>query len=118
MFEYITKTFGNISNALKSLDDSRDPFDAGDLLEAREEIEYVETPKLTTQKRPRAKAISSGKYAKNKGEKVPDWRRHIIPRYNELKNRNLNPKSKYYTTARINNFIKEINKIKSEINQD
>ena len=118
MFAYITQTFRYIINAVKYLDDSKDPFEAGDLVEVREEIEYVETPKLTTQKRPRAKAISSGNYAKNKGEKVPDWRRRIIPRYNEVKQRNLNPESKYYTTARINDFIKEIEKIEAESNQD
>ena len=81
MFTYITQTFNYIAKAVKYLDDSKDPFEAGDLVEVREEIEYVER-----QKRPRAKAISSGNYAKNKGEKIPNWRRHIIPRYNELKN--------------------------------
>ena len=69
MLFYTTQTFNYIVKTLANLDDSKDPFEAGDLVEVREEIEYVETPKLTTQKRPRAKAISSGKYAKNKGEK-------------------------------------------------
>ncbi|CAJ0884439.1 12365_t:CDS:2 [Entrophospora sp. SA101] len=31
MFEYITQIFSYIGNALKSLNDSRDPFEAGDL---------------------------------------------------------------------------------------
>ncbi|CAH1757840.1 11838_t:CDS:2 [Entrophospora sp. SA101] len=38
MFEYITKTFGYISNALKSLNDSRVPFDAGDLLGSKKKL--------------------------------------------------------------------------------
>src|SRR5437870_9168937 len=126
MLSHITQTFRHfvscsadyIAKAISYPDDSKDPFEAGDLVEVREVVEYVKTPKLTTQKRPRAKAISSGKYAKNKGEKVPDWRRRIIPKYNEIKNRNLNPESKYYTTARINDFIKEIEKIEAESNQD
>ena len=118
MYAYITQTYSYIAKAVKYLDDSKDPFEAGELEEEREEIEYVETPKLSIQKRPRPKAISSGRYAKNKGEKIPDWRRRIIPRYNEVKNRNLNPESKYYTTARLNDFIKEIEEIESEINQD
>ncbi|CAH1765181.1 2158_t:CDS:2 [Entrophospora sp. SA101] len=73
IFEYIDQAFNYISNALKSLDDSRAPFETGDLVEAKEEIKYVEvkTPELTTPKRPRAKAISSGKYAKNKGTQYP-----------------------------------------------
>ena len=111
MLSYITQAFNYIAKAISYLDDSKDPFEAGDLVEVREEIEYIE-------KRPRPKAISSGKYAKNKGEKVPEWRRCIIPIYNEIKNRNLNPESKYYTTARINDFIKEIEKIEAESNQD
>ena len=97
MLSYITQAFNYIAKAISYLDDSKDPIEAGDLVEVREEIEYVETPILTTKKRPKPKAISSGKYAKNKGEKVPDWRRCIIPKYNEIKNRNLNPESKYYT---------------------
>lgn len=113
MLSYITKTLNYINNALKYL--SRNPFESGELVEEREENEYVDVKTIT--KRPRAKAISSGRYAKNKGEKITDWRRRIIPRYNELKNRNYNPESKYYTTARINDFIKEIEKIESEINQ-
>ena len=103
MLSYITQTFNYIAKAISYLDDSKDPFEAGDLVEVREEIAYVE-------KRPRPKAISSGKYAKNKGEKVPEWRRRIIPIYNEIRSRNLNPESKYYTTARINGFIEEIKK--------
>jgi len=43
MFAYITQTFRYIINAVKYLDDSKDPFEAGDLVEVREEIEYVET---------------------------------------------------------------------------
>ncbi|CAJ0896821.1 6817_t:CDS:2, partial [Entrophospora sp. SA101] len=82
-----------ISNVPKSLNDSRNPFKAGDLVEVREEIKYVETPK---------------KY----------WRRPIITKYNELKCCNYNPESKYYTTDKINNFIKEIEEIKAESTQD
>ncbi|CAH1771142.1 6761_t:CDS:2, partial [Entrophospora sp. SA101] len=80
MFEYITQTFSYISNVPKSLNDSRNPFKAG--------------------------------------EKVPDWRRPIITKYNELKCCNYNPESKYYTTDKINNFIKEIEEIKAESTQD
>ncbi|CAJ0626722.1 16660_t:CDS:2 [Entrophospora sp. SA101] len=64
MFEYITQTFSYISNVPKSLNDSRNPFKAGDLVEVREEI------------------------------------------------------NKYYTTDKINNFIKEIEEIKAESTQD
>ncbi|CAH1769959.1 5162_t:CDS:1, partial [Entrophospora sp. SA101] len=52
-----------------------DPFDAGELLEVQEIVEYVEVKTLhlseeaLTQKKTRAKAIKSGKYAKNRGEK-------------------------------------------------
>ncbi|CAH1768921.1 8701_t:CDS:2 [Entrophospora sp. SA101] len=69
MLSYITQTFNYIVKAISYLDDSKDLFKAGDLVEFRKVIKYMKTPKLTTQKRPRAKAISSGKYAKNKGEK-------------------------------------------------
>ena len=98
-----------IANAINFLDNSKDPFEAGDLLEVKEIVEYVEVKTLqTTQKKPRAKPILYGKYAKQKGEKVADWRRRIIPKYNEIKHVNYNSESKYYTTAKINNFIKEI----------
>ncbi|CAJ0845324.1 7354_t:CDS:1 [Entrophospora sp. SA101] len=42
MFASIAKTFRYIINMLKYLDDSKDPFEAGDLVEVREEIEYVD----------------------------------------------------------------------------
>ncbi|CAJ0854817.1 13844_t:CDS:1 [Entrophospora sp. SA101] len=115
-----------IAKAISYLDDSRNPFEDGDLIEVREIVEYkeVKTPptiiqnnipaEVLTQKKTRAKAIVYGKYAKQKGEKVADWRRRIIPKYIEVKQRNLNPESKYYTTDRINNFIKEIKEIESE----
>ncbi|CAJ0648360.1 12812_t:CDS:10 [Entrophospora sp. SA101] len=63
-----------------------DPFDAGELLEVQEIVEYVEVKTLhlseeaLTQKKTRAKAIKSGKYAKNRGEKYNDrlsWRGRI-----------------------------------------
>ncbi|CAJ0841194.1 47_t:CDS:2 [Entrophospora sp. SA101] len=50
MLSCITQTFNYIVKALANIDDNKDPFEAGDLVEVREEIEYVETPKLTTQK--------------------------------------------------------------------
>ncbi|CAH1769441.1 3739_t:CDS:1, partial [Entrophospora sp. SA101] len=54
--------------ALKSLNDSRDLFEAVALVDIREEIKYVITPRVNYPKKPRAKAISSVKYAKNKGK--------------------------------------------------
>jgi hypothetical protein len=109
MYTYIKQAIANFLN------DNKDPFDAGDLLEVKEIVEYVEvkTPQ-TTQKKTRAKAIVNGKYAKQKGEKVADWRRRIIPKYNEIKHVNYSSESKFYTTARINNFIKEIEEIESK----
>jgi hypothetical protein len=120
MFAYMTKAYKYLANAVKFLDDSKDPFEAGDLIEVREIVEYAETeshcsaieveapqPKIKT----RPKAIESGKYAKQKGEKVSEWRKRVIPRYNEVKNVNYNINSKFYTTAKLNGFIKEIEEI-------
>ena len=137
MFTYITQAGYYIKNFVESLDDSVDPFKKGDLIEVTEEHEYVEVTEVnieerknvevlqpevkqpvsikeTAQKKPRAKAIESKKYAKNKGEKVPEWRRRIIPIYNEIKKVDYNAESKFYTTARINEFIKEIEEIEAE----
>jgi len=104
MIKYIIK---KIINVIKTLDDSQDPFENGDLIEEREYIEYVKSPV----RKPRAKPIITGKHGKQKGEKVAEWRRRIIKRYNELKHVKYNPESKYYTTAKINDFIKEIETI-------
>ncbi|CAJ0639911.1 8461_t:CDS:2 [Entrophospora sp. SA101] len=49
MFEYITKTFGYISNALKSLNDSRVPFDAGDLLGSKKKLSTCEVDRNTVE---------------------------------------------------------------------
>ncbi|CAJ0627328.1 1694_t:CDS:2 [Entrophospora sp. SA101] len=73
--------------ALKSLNDSRDLFEAVALVDIREEIKYVITPRVNYPKKPRAKCC------------------------------NYNPESKYYTTAKIKNFIKEIEEIKAESTQ-
>jgi hypothetical protein len=106
MFAYMTKAYNYLANAVKFLDDSKDPFEGGDLIEVREIVEYAQ-PKIKT----RPKAIESGKYAKQKGEKVLEWRKRVIPRYNEVKNVNYNINSKFYTTAKLNGFIKEIEEI-------
>src|SRR5688500_16230840 len=107
MYTYIKQAIANF------LIDNKDPFDVGDLLEVQEIVEYVEvkTPqtiiqnnipaKALTQKKSRAKAIVYGKYAKQKGEKVADWRRRIIPKYNEIKHVNYSSESKYYTTEKF-----------------
>ena len=105
MIKYIIQ---KIVSIVKKLDDAKDPFEAGNLVETREEIESIKSINYQTTKKPRAKAIVSGKYGKVKGEKVADWRRRIIPKYNELKQVKYNPESKFYTTAKINDFIKEI----------
>ena len=112
----ITNAFTYLVSAIKYLDDSKDPFEAGDLIEVRESVEYAEPPQLPAEpsirtRKPRAKAIESGKYSKQKGEKVSEWRKRIIPRYNELKNVNYNINSNFYTTARVNAFIREIEEI-------
>ena len=107
----ITKAFTYLVSAIKYLDDSKDPFEAGDLIEVRESVEYAEVESSIHTKKPRVKAIESGKYSKQKGEKVSEWRKRIIPRYNELKNVNYNINSKFYTTARLNGFIREIEEI-------
>ncbi|CAH1760071.1 6271_t:CDS:2, partial [Entrophospora sp. SA101] len=62
-----TQIFSYIGNALKSLNDSRGPFKAGDLVEVREEIEYVEvkTPDI---KREDINYI-------NIGDKIMEWLR-------------------------------------------
>ena len=150
MFEYIRKTFDYINTVIKSIDDNRDPFEAGDLVEVREEVEYVDIPNniglatiLNSQQpmgviqcsqpikkdtkeseiqlpppiinsKPKAKPIISGNYTKLKGEKVVEWRKRIIPKYNELKHVNYNPDSKYYTTDILNKFIKEIEEIETK----
>ena len=122
MIAYITKALNHIENALKFLNDSKDPFENGDLVEVRESVEYVEVeapqPKpcevLSKEKKQRTKAIVTGVYGKQKGEKISNWRRRIIKIYNELKGVNYNPESKFYTTARINEFIKEIQEIELE----
>ena len=146
MIAYITQALNHIENALKFLNDSKDPFENGDLVEVRETEEYVEVeapqPKpcevLSKISKPRvkatvsshgvtllgsngksplqnkthrAKAIVTGVYGKQKGEKISNWRRRIIKIYNEIKGVNYNPESKFYTTARINEFIKEIQEI-------
>jgi hypothetical protein len=121
MFAYIyqttiTNAYKFLATTVKYLDDSKDPFEAGDLVET----EVRETVKEATQlpaesslhtRKPREKAIESGKYSKQKGEKISEWRKRIIPRYNELKNVNYNINSKFYTTARLNGFIREIEEI-------
>ena len=94
MTEYITKAIQKIITLIKTLNDSRDPFESGDLIEEREETKYIvltrEIPKtqnissdgVKILRKPRAKAIVSGKYGKRKREKVADWRRRIIHKYN------------------------------------
>ena len=42
MIAYITQALNHIENALKFLNDSKDPFENGDLVEVRETEEYVE----------------------------------------------------------------------------
>ena len=123
MIEYITEAIRKIVSIIKTLNESRDPFESGDLIEEREETKYVvltrEIPKtqnissdgIKIPQKPRAKAIVTGKYGKRKGEKVPEWRRRIIRKYNELKHVNYSTESKYYTTAKINDFIIEIEDI-------
>ena len=115
MFTYISQAGNYIKNLVESLDDSVDPFEKGDLVEVKETHEYVEVKQTAkgsvTIKKPRTKAITSGKYGKNKGEKVPEWRMRIIPIYNEIKNVKYNANSKYYTSTMINAFIKEIEEI-------
>jgi len=125
MIAYITQALNNFATKISNLEIS---FEAGDLVEVRETeeakphcstIEYVEVeapqPKpcevLSKEKKSRTKAIVTGVYGKQKGEKISNWRRRIIKIYNELKGVNYNPESKFYTTARINEFIKEIQEI-------
>ncbi|CAJ0895552.1 6439_t:CDS:2 [Entrophospora sp. SA101] len=43
MLSYITQTFNYIAKAISYPDDSKDPFEAGDLVEISEVVEYVET---------------------------------------------------------------------------
>ena len=149
MSGYITQAYTYFTNALEFLNDSRDFFEAGDIVEVKEIIEYkdVETPKLPAElieptelteelieptelteelvqnlkpqkKQSRTKPIVTGKYSKQKGEKVGEWRKRIIPKYNELKNVKYNAESKYYSTPVLNNFIKEIEEIEAKSNQD
>jgi len=138
MIAYITQALNNFATKISNLEIS---FEAGDLVEVREteperylepeahcstkaelvsgHIEYVEVeapqPKpcdvLSKEKKQRTKAIVTGVYGKQKGEKISNWRRRIIKIYNEIKGVNYNPESKFYTTARINEFIKEIQEI-------
>jgi len=42
----ITKAFTYLVSAIKYLDDSKDPFEAGDLIEVRESVEYAEPPQM------------------------------------------------------------------------
>ena len=118
MFTYIFQAGNYIKNLVESLDDSVDHFEKGDLVEVIETHESVEVTQLAkssvTIKKTRTKAITSGKYGKNKGEKVPEWRMRIIPIYNEIKNVKYNANSKYYTSTMINAFIKEIEEIEAE----
>jgi hypothetical protein len=120
MFAYIYQAYKFLATTVKYLDDSKDPFEAGDLVEIEVRETTIEPPQLpaesssnslNTPKKPRAKAIESGKYAKQKWEKVSEWRKRIIPRYNKLKNVNYNINSKFYTTERLNGFIREIEEI-------
>ncbi|CAH1767901.1 82_t:CDS:1, partial [Entrophospora sp. SA101] len=41
MLSYITQTFNYIAKAISYLNESKDPFEAGDLVEVREVIEYM-----------------------------------------------------------------------------
>ena len=123
IYQTISKAYKFLATTIKYLDDSKDQFESGDINEEREETKYVvltrEIPKtkkissdgIKIPQKPRAKAIVTGKYGKRKGEKVPEWRRRIICKYNELKHVNYSTESKYYTTAKINDFIIEIEDI-------
>ena len=45
----ITKAFTYLVSAIKYLDDSKDPFEAGDLIEVRESVEYAEPPQMSAE---------------------------------------------------------------------
>ena len=99
MFAYIAQAYtcvkdtelcSYLASTIKFLNDSKDPFEAGDLIEIQETMEHieVEAPQLPAEsssnssispRKPRVKVIESDKYSKQKGEKVSEWRKCIIP---------------------------------------